>query len=176
VAAGILVTAIKALFSSLEGGEALPEILAGCDRVVRRMNVKPFHMCLTLARVTPASLTLCQAAMPPVLLHRAASGTVEEAGLGGLPVGSKLPGRWRETTLALAPGDTLLFASDGFPELLDPEDRELGFEAARETFRGAAGVPAAEILERLARSADDWRRGRDPVDDMTFVAVRATGD
>lgn len=175
VAAGIMVTAIKALFSSLEGDEELPEILAGCDRVLRRMNVKPFHMCLSLARITPRSVTLCLAAMPPVLVYRAATGTVEELGAGGLPVGSKLPGRWQETTATLALGDTLLFASDGFPELLDPQDRELGFEAAREAFRAAAGEPVSTLIERLLERAAAWRGEREQEDDMTFVVVRATG-
>lgn len=173
VAAGIMVTAIKALFSALDGSESLPEVLAECDRVLRRMQVKPFHMCLTLARITPRSIALCQAAMPPVLLYRAAGGAVEEIGLGGLPVGSKLPGRWSETSAPLAPGDVLLFASDGFPELLDGDDRELGFEAAREAYRTSADADAPEILARLRRHADAWRGDREPADDMTFVVVRS---
>ncbi|HEX6863691.1 MAG TPA: SpoIIE family protein phosphatase, partial [Thermoanaerobaculia bacterium] len=113
VAAGIMVTAVKALFSTLGGGESLPAVLSECSRVLREMRFKPLHMCLTLARVTPGSVTACSAAMPPVLIHRAASGEIEELGSGGPPVGSRLTG-WSERSVPLAPGDTLLFASDGF--------------------------------------------------------------
>ena len=65
VAAGIMVTAVKALFSTLGGAESLPSVLAECDRVLREMQVKPLHMCLALARLTPGAVTLCSAAMPP---------------------------------------------------------------------------------------------------------------
>ena len=96
VAAGLMVTAVKALFSTLGGGESLPAMLAECDRVLRGMQARPLHMCLTLARVTPRAVTICSAAMPPVLIHRAGSGEVEELGLGGRPIGSRLAGGWSE--------------------------------------------------------------------------------
>jgi serine phosphatase RsbU (regulator of sigma subunit) len=175
VAAGIMVTAVKALFSTLGGGESLSAVLAECDRVLREMQVKPLHMCLTLARLTPRSVTLCSAAMPPVLIHRAGSGEVEELGTGGRPVGSRLSGCWNESSASLSPGDTLLFASDGFAEQLDPADNPLGYERLAEVFRASAGVPARELVERLLARVTAWRGEREQSDDITLVVVRATG-
>jgi serine phosphatase RsbU (regulator of sigma subunit) len=175
VAAGIMVTAVKSFFSVQRGGEGLPEMLAECDRLLRGLNVKPLHMCLTVARVTPHSVAACAAAMPPVLIHRAATGEVEELGAGGLPVGAKLAGSWPERSAVLAPGDTLLFASDGFAELLDPADNALGFEAAVAAFRAAAGAPVRELIGELFARVTDWRDGREQADDITFVAVRTAG-
>jgi serine phosphatase RsbU (regulator of sigma subunit) len=171
VAAGIMVTAVKALFSTLGGGESLSAMLAECSRVLREMRFKPLHMCLTLARVTPGSVTVCSAAMPPVLIHRAASGEIEELGLGGPPVGSRLTG-WSERSAPLAPGDTLLFASDGFAEQLDSADNPLGDERLAEVFRAAAGAPARELVERLLARVAAWRGGREQGDDITCVVVR----
>ncbi len=172
VAAGIMVTAVKALFAS----RTLPSDLAGtvaeCNRVLRSMNLRPLHMCLTLARVTPRSISVCSAAMPPVLIHRAASGAVEELGKGGLPLGSHLEGHWEERAARLEPGDTLLFASDGFGELEDPAGSALGFEGASRALREAAGVPAAEVVGRLAAAAAAWRGDRPQGDDLTLVVVR----
>lgn len=172
VAAGIMVTAVKALFSTLGGGESLSAVLAECSRVLREMRLKPLHMCLTLARVTPGSVTVCSAAMPPVLIHRAASGEIEELGPGGPPVGSRLTG-WSERSVPLAPGDTLLFASDGFAEQLDSEDEPLGDERLAESFHAAAGASAREIVERLLARVADWREDREQGDDVTLVVVRA---
>ncbi|MFL6199531.1 MAG: SpoIIE family protein phosphatase [Thermoanaerobaculia bacterium] len=177
VAAGIMVTAVKALFSTLGatlgGGESLSAVLAECSRVLREMRFKPLHMCLTLARVTPGSVTVCSAAMPPVLIHRAASGEIEELGPGGPPVGSKLSG-WSERSASLAPGDTLLFASDGFAEQLDSADNPLGDERLGEVFRASAGAPARELVERLLARVAAWRGGREQGDDITFVVIRVT--
>jgi serine phosphatase RsbU (regulator of sigma subunit) len=173
VAAGIMVTAVKALFSTLGGGESLPAVLAECGRVLREMHVTPLHMCLTLARFTPRSLTLCSAAMPPVLIHRAASGEVEELGNGGPPIGSRLAAVWTEHTVALAPGDTLLFASDGYAEQLDAAGNPFGYERLAEVFRAAADGSAGELVERLLARAAAWRGEREQGDDVTLVVVRA---
>jgi len=175
VAAGIMVTAVKALFSTLGGGESLSAVLAECSRVLREMRFKPLHMCLTLARLTPRSVTICSAAMPPVLILRAASGEIEELGSGGPPVGSRLSGAWSERSAPLSPGDTLLFASDGFAEQLDAADNPLGDERLAEVFRASAGAPARELVERLLARVAAWRGDREQGDDITFVVVRAAG-
>ena len=169
-----MVTAVKALFSTLGGGESLPAVLAECDRVLRGMQARPLHMCLTLARVTPRTVTVCSAAMPPVLIHRAASGEVEELGLGGRPIGSRLAGGWNEQSAALAPGDTLLFASDGFAEQLDLAEDPLGYERMAEALRASAGLPARDLVDRLLAQVAAWRGEREQGDDVTFVAVRAS--
>jgi len=172
VAAGIMVTAVKALFSTLGGGESLSAVLAECDRVLREMQVKPLHMCLMLARLTPRSVTLCSAAMPPVLIHRADSGAIEELGSGGRPIGSRLSGAWTEHSSPLSPGDTLLFASDGFAEQLDPAETPFGYERMADAFRAAAGVSPGELAERLLAEAAAWRGNREQGDDLTLVVVR----
>ncbi|HWN44849.1 MAG TPA: SpoIIE family protein phosphatase [Thermoanaerobaculia bacterium] len=174
VAAGIMVTAVKALFSTLGGGDSLSAVLAECSRVLREMRFKPLHMCLTLARLTPRSVTICSAAMPPVLIHRAASGEIEELGPGGPPVGSRLSGAWNERSASLSPGDTLLFASDGFAEQLDSADNPLGDERLAEVFRASAGMPASDLVERLLARVAAWRGDREQGDDVTFVVVRVT--
>jgi sigma-B regulation protein RsbU (phosphoserine phosphatase) len=111
--------------------------------------------------------------MPPILVHRAATGEVEELGAGGLPLGSRLPSRLEERRLALRSGDTLLFASDGFAELLDPEGRELGYDGVADAFRAAARTAGArEVVDRLAAAAGAFRGARPQEDDVTFFVVR----
>ena len=175
VAAGIMVTAVKALFASQTGRASLVTTIAECNRVLRSMNLNPLHMCLTLARITPRSVTVCSAAMPPVLIHRAATGAVEELGAGGLPLGSHLDAAWEERGAALAHGDTLLFASDGFVELQDPAGAVPGFEGVARALRRSAGAPPAEVVEHLSAAAVAWRGARPQADDLTLVVVRATG-
>ncbi len=175
VAAGILVTAVKALFATLGGAPGLAPMLAECDRVLRGMNLKHLHMCLSVARIEVRSVTVCSAAMPPLLVWRAGSGRVEELGAGGLPLGGGLSPAYEERSVALGPGDTILFATDGFPELLDPEGKPFGFDGAAEALRDAGGAPAREVVERLTATAAAWRRGREQADDITFVVVRVKG-
>ncbi len=172
VAAGTMVAAVKALFTALGGWPDLAAMLTECDRVLRGMNVQPLHMCLTVARIAPRSLEMCSAAMPPVLIWRAHTGEVAEIGVGGLPLGGRLSPQYRQQRTALEAGDTLLFATDGLPELLDGEDRALGFAGAAEALRGSAGGAAEQVVERLLTKVAAWRGERELADDITFVVVR----
>ncbi len=173
LASGIVVTAAKALFTSLPAGAPLPELLATCGRVLSEMDLPRLRMCLALARVTPHEAAVVSAAMPPVLLHRAGTGEVEELGAGGLPLGGRLATKGEERRTALAPGDTLLFASDGFPELRTVAGDELGYEGAAKAFREAASAATArEVVEALGVALAQLRAGRPLEDDVTFVVVR----
>jgi serine phosphatase RsbU (regulator of sigma subunit) len=174
VAAGIMVTAVKALFASQTGGVSPVAAVAEFNRVLRSMNLRPLHMCMAMARISPRSVTVCSAAMPPVLIHRAATGAVEELGAGGLPLGSHLGGVWEERSAELRPGDTLLFASDGLVELLGPADAAFGFEGAAQALRAAAGASPAGVLDHLSAAAAAWRGSRKQADDLTLVVVRVT--
>jgi hypothetical protein len=173
LAAGIVVTAVKALFASLPVDGALSELLAGCDVVLCGMRLPGIRMCFALARVSSRTAAVASAAMPPILVCRSWSGAIEELGAGDLPLGSRIPLHYEERRTDLAPGDTLLFASDGFAELLDPDGRELGYARAAAAFREAArDASAREVVERLGESAAAFRGARPQDDDITFVVVR----
>lgn len=173
LAAGIVVTAAKALFTSLPDGAPLPELLATCGRVFSEMNLPRLRLCLSLARVSPRELAVVSAAMPPLLLHRAATRDVEEIGAFGLPLGGRLASNGGGRRTALAPGDTILFSSDGFPELGTVAGGALGYAEAEAAFREAArGASARDVVESLGAAVDRLRGGRPVEDDVTFLVVR----
>lgn len=174
VAAGIMVTAVKALFAALPLGPDLGATLAECDRVVRGLNVRRRHMCLALARVTPRALTVCSAAMPPALIHRAATGIVEEVGAGALPLGGQLSPSYEQHTVTLYPGDTVLLASDGLYELPGPAGDAFGFDRAATALRAAAAAPAQEVVALLSAAAAAWRGEREQADDLTLVVLQVS--
>src|SRR5207244_7800296 len=143
--------------------------------VLRGMRLGRLQMCLILARISRHGAALASAAMPPLLVHRASTESVEELGVGGLPLGSALPARYSERTAALSPGDTLLFASDGFAELVDAFGNQMGFAGATRTFREAArGSSAQEVVERLGAAVTAFRGTRPQDDDVTFLVIRVT--
>src|SRR5262249_2460297 len=65
LAAGIVATAAKALFTSLAPGAAPRELLVHCDRALAAMRLPTLRMCLSLAHVSPRGVTIACAAMPP---------------------------------------------------------------------------------------------------------------
>jgi len=171
-AAGIVVTAVKTLFSALDGNLELPAFMTRCSELLRSMHTGSVHMCLALARVTRGGAAVCSAGMPPLLVHRPATGTVEEIVVPGLPLGTRLTGTYQERFVPLAAGDTLLLSTDGMSELPDPAGRALGFDGVAAALRQAAGAPPGGLVERLMAAAVEWRQGAEQTDDITLVAVR----
>lgn len=173
LSAGIVVTAAKTLFLSLATERAPRELLAHCDRVMAAMNLPSLRMCLALARVSPRNVSIASAAMPPLLIFRAATGEVEELGAGGLPLGSRIEGRFEERSAELAARDTLLFASDGLAESHGANGQQLGYDGVEQIFRRAARMEHAEgVIEALVTEAEMFRGGKPLDDDMTLVVVR----
>jgi hypothetical protein len=173
LSAGIVVTAAKALFTSLTPTEPPGRLLAKCDRGMAAMHLPTLRMCLSLALISHRRVTVSSAAMPPLLIWRAATGEVEELGTGGLPLGSRMESLYEERTTALAGGDTILFASDGFAELTNADGLQLGYDGVIASFRRCAQARTArEVIDRLLADVSFFRSDHPQDDDITFVAVR----
>ncbi len=172
VRAGTMVTATKSLFNSLAGEADLVQILERATRAIRGLGLRRLYMAVALARFESGRLELVGAGLPPALIHRAATGRVDEVPLKGAPLGS-VPGfRYRKTAAALAPGDTMLLMTDGFAETFNPEGRMLGYDRARAVLKDAAPGTPEEITQRFAEESERWADGRPPNDDLTFVVLQ----
>jgi len=171
--AGTMVTVIKTLFSGYAGEAGPSAFLRDAAETVKRMDLGRMAMALVLARLEGNRMTLASAGMPPAYVHRAATGEVEEVIVAATPLGT-LGADYGDVHLELAPGDTVLFMTDGFPELLNEAGQQLGYVAAQQEFADAATAPDANgVIARLADAAQQWHGDQPPNDDVTFVVVRA---
>lgn len=170
--AGTMVTVIKTLFAAYSHAITPSVFLSDAAEKIKRMDLGRMAMALSVARLDRGTLTLASAGMPPVLLHRAADGQVEEIGIAATPLGT-LGVDYDQTSVSLAPGDTVLFLSDGFPELIGESGQQLGYPGALEAFAAAARAESADgVIAALAERAHRWRGDSAPNDDVTFVVVR----
>lgn len=170
--AGTMVTVVKTLFAGYSADVAPSRFLADAAGKIRRMELGRMAMALSLGRFERSRLTLASAGMPPVLVHRRETDAVEEFTLSATPLGT-MGDDYPEATVELSSGDTVLFLSDGFPELMNDAGQQLGYTAAAEAFGRAAGAAsAADVIEALAECARKWHGDLPPNDDVTFVVVR----
>jgi serine phosphatase RsbU (regulator of sigma subunit) len=172
--AGTMVTAIKSLFMARAGEQEPQVFLSESSETIRRMRLGRMAMALTLARLEGDRLVLAAAGMPPALIWRAESGTVEEVAIEGLPLGGLAGTRYKQVDVELAECDAVLLMTDGFPELPNPEGDPLGYAGVRDQFEAIGGSHPDEILEALMATAREWRQDRAILDDITFVAIRRT--
>lgn len=96
----------------------------------------------------------------------------------GLPLGIMLDGCYAEETFPLAEGDLLLLASDGLPEIRNPQDEFLDPEGAlRELEHSTAAVgqraPLVHLAETFFRRLLEYRGRPELDDDLTLLWLRS---
>ena len=121
-------------------------------------------------------LTLSNAGGPYPLLLR--DGHVLSVRLEGVPLGL-LPGtQYDESVLDLAPGDVVVFASDGILESANASEEEFGLQRLSAVLSAISPQDSARtITERILAETDD-HTGADiaPHDDRTLVVLRVTDE
>jgi serine phosphatase RsbU (regulator of sigma subunit) len=170
--AGTMVTVVKTLFAGYDAAVAPSRFLAASAEKIKRMELGRMAMSFLVARFEPTQLTIAAAGMPPALIHRASSGTVEEIAFSATPLGT-LGTDYHEQIAQLASGDTVLLLTDGFPELLDASGQQFGYAAVTQAFADAATAESAEeVISRINAIARKWHGEQPPNDDVTFVVVK----
>ena len=105
----------------------------------------------------------------PFPLLRRASGEVVELGCGGLPLGMRSHLELTAESVEIAPGDLVLFYTDGLPEAVDAADRAFGFDRLRTLIAGG-GTPEA-VKDRVLAAFDRHRGERALADDVSLVVL-----
>jgi len=145
----------------------------------KRMLVRPVvgRFAATLYGVfDPDSLTLTfsNAGLPFPLLASWDGCTV--LGGGGLPSGLFPAASYENHSMQLAPGDSVLFASDGLHELRDRYDQDFSRERLAEIWRACYNKSADESLGFLFEEARAFsEEGSEQRDDITALVLRVPG-
>jgi serine phosphatase RsbU (regulator of sigma subunit) len=174
--AGTLVTATKGLFNAFADEPDIARFFHRSSYALKRLNLRYLYMALMLAKVKDNRVRLSAAGMPPTLVFRAATGEVEEVAIQGLPLGGSAVFPYVEREIELAPGDTVVFMSDGFPERFNASGEMLDYDRARAVLAEVADRSPREIIEHFVRTADAWAGGHPQNDDVTFVVLKVDGD
>jgi len=170
--AGTVVTAMKSLFHCYAGEPDLTAVLDRSSRVLKKMNLRSLFMGLTIARLNGRRLRISAAGMPPALIYRAKDGTVEEALIKAMPLGSVSGYPYREHELTLSCGDVVVLMSDGLPERFNQDGEMFDYFRAKRSLAESAARSPREIIEHLVQAGDDWANNRPQDDDITFVVLK----
>jgi phosphoserine phosphatase RsbU/P len=109
----------------------------------------------------------------PALLR--ADGVVEYRGEGGMPVGLLAEADYTQWHLHLAPGDRLLFYSDGFTECTDASGEMLEEEGFARMIRSNAELHGNAFFEALVWDLDMFHTARDFADDLSCAMIEYRG-
>ena len=182
VTTGLTMMMVRAsLVSALESrpDAPLPELYAVMNRCLRRTLERmglSLYMTFALLEHDGGGRFRAVGRHLPALIHRGATGVVEELDLGGVWLGmidDVPPALSPEHPLALVPGDTLLLLTDGAIEHAGA-DGMFGFERVHAELRAHAERGPAEVIAAITARLAAHAPSQD--DDVTLLALRYVGE
>jgi sigma-B regulation protein RsbU (phosphoserine phosphatase) len=133
----------------------------------------PGRFCSTLYAVfdpITRALAFSNAGLP-FPLH-ATTDTCQPVGEGGLPSGLLPTANYNQHIVQLSPGDSVLFATDGLHEALNPDGIEFCADRLPELWAECQSKSAAQSLEYLFNGFQLFSDGTAPHDDITAVVLK----
>jgi phosphoserine phosphatase RsbU/P len=135
-------------------------------------------LAVTVLDATAHTLTLVNAGHPTPLIHRRATGNLEEATREdaiGLPLGVENGVVYRSHQVQLQQGDCVLLYSDGVTDQLNKQNLPIHQKAIREALR--EGLHSPQMLgDRIVNILKQHGSGRDQSDDITLVCFGRIGN
>ncbi len=171
MAAGILMSMIKSAASmQLNKLKKPADLLADLNDVMQPFTSPANY--LTFAYVSGNGtdrLSFALAGHLPILHYRAQTKTVVERSDSNVPIGLFKNQTFESSQLTLQRGDLLAIITDGFTEVFDKKDREIGMDEFKSMLLACAEKPLPEIYRQLRANTMDFGK---QTDDQTMLLIR----
>ncbi|HSK78698.1 MAG TPA: PP2C family protein-serine/threonine phosphatase [Thermoanaerobaculia bacterium] len=176
LASGLLLSGVRSCLYLLEEEMVSPvAILERLNHMVRRTTDRRTYVTLLCAVIDwdERTLTVASAGHPPVLRYDSHAREFEEIGQGAPPLGTFLDARYEEVRSPLAPGDLLVFYSDGIIEARSSLDKDYGdARLKRAVARAADSRTAREVRDAVLGDLSNFKGDHEQEDDITLVVLR----
>lgn len=159
------------------------EMLDALHEALRlRLQANQMNAALLIAIYDPSAqqMVIANAGMiAPLLIHTLSDGGSECSFLDvcGLPIGTALPAHYTNLQVDLAPGDTMIFMSDGIVEAHNRNGEMYGFERLEALVSSLPrSLTVAEIVRQIIDAVLRFTDGAEPHDDITILVSRCAFD
>src|SRR5215510_6502429 len=164
-----------------EPGRLLTQLNSEFTGILKQTGTLVFVTVLYFViNIKTGTARFARAGHPPPLLARRSSGDVETIIIGadsaGPAIGIIPNAPFRSTELKLAPGDFLLFYTDGIIEVQAGDGSQFGVEGLRESVRSNLDQPTESLLDAIV--SDVYKFGASTVltDDACLVAAELSAN
>ena len=157
--------------------EDVGEILTRANRVLSEDVDYERFVTLMLARLDPrtCSLVYASAGHPSGYVLDAGGNVKNTLKRTGLPLGVQPDTKYAGALpITLAPGDLVLFLTDGIEEAIAPDETFFGIERTLDVVRANREKSAREIVEALYQSVQRFSQNLPQLDDVTAIVVKVT--
>ena len=169
---GLVAAAAKAsLVTFVEMGVAGPEICAKLARRSLRGRDRRLYMTLVLFAYDASrhAGVLTNAGHPAP--YRVSAGRVERLALPAFPIGLIEQKEYPSREFSFAPGDRVVFFTDGIPEAVDAAGEPFGYERLEELLERESSRPADELMRAILEAVSDHVKDAPLEDDRTLLLL-----
>jgi len=172
VAASLLMSHLHAMFRSLAAvAQPLEQMMALANRLFCQGTIDGQFATLVAGRADARGrMELAGAGHPPALLLRRSG--ISRIESGGFPLGMFGESHFPSQALEFAPGDTLLFYSDGVTESRNAAGEEYGVERLAQFSERNCGRSPAELVGSCVAELRAFSGSQPRSDDVTLMALR----
>ena len=169
---GLLVAMVKAALSTLlDAGHRDGELFTRVNDLIHRSTDSRHYMTLALLSYDPATRRGVLTNAGQLAPYRISAGRVDSLSLPSFPLGLFPERQFPSREYSFAPGDRLVFLTDGLVEAADVNDESFGFERFEDVLREQASSSAAALRDALLAAVRAHCGAREPDDDCTLVVV-----
>jgi len=118
-------------------------------------------------------LTYIAAGQGPLMHYQHSSGKTTVLPAGDMPLGI-MDGHMYDVSnrLSLEPGDVFCLLTDGFYEWANPRAEQFGEDRVVQLLGEHAGLPPAELIDRIYRQVIAFADGSPQGDDLTAIVIQ----
>ena len=172
--AGMVVAVAKSLFQGVNPDETPADVLHRIGQGLQSLSERHASMAMVVIAVSDDHLEVASAGMPPILVRRGTSGSVEEVLLPGVPLGTLPNPTYPVQKIPFVSGDTVLVISDGVVETLDSDDEPFGYQRVAARLARTAGATAEEVVAEVLDAVIDFAGDVPLQDDVTVLGMVVT--
>ena len=155
------------------GGSGPGQVLREVNNLLEEDNESAMFVTVLYAEYDPATGELAYANgghNAPLIFREDGSSTLLPL-TDGVALGL-MPGlEYRQKTVTLSPGDTLVLYTDGVTEAMSPDNEEFGLERLREIFAGAPPSDPEAINTAIFQAVGDFAGDTPQSDDITCLTL-----
>jgi phosphoserine phosphatase RsbU/P len=173
MAAGLVMAVAHAAFrTQLDVDPSSSAIISSLNRILCRTGGnRSFFACCYVLLERDGSFSATIAGHPQIVKIAADGKIAARLGTGSYPLGVKAQMEWEAIRGTLAPGERLLFYSDGLTEARNESEREFG-DGYVEAIAGWSPTAApAALVETIVAEWNLFTGGRAPEDDVSIAVI-----
>jgi sigma-B regulation protein RsbU (phosphoserine phosphatase) len=170
--ASTMVMATKMLFNEYASRKTVSGFLRHATSTIKNLKLPKLYMAFAFGRITENKLEISGAGIPPALLYKARTDSIEYIPLKGLPLGTFVISEYEEKEYLLEPGDILLLMTDGVTEMYNSNEEMYETKFIEKQIKEITQLSAQEIIDHLFKHAHEWRNTAALHDDMTMLILK----